>query len=384
MSILPSDVLEAALKRRDELLTLAETLVAYDTPSGDKVRCDALADELAARYATLGTVERINNPQGGDHLRIRVAAPGVTSEVKPALILCHYDTVWSAGTVAQRPMYVEGDRAFGPGLYDMKISLAMAELALHLIKEHAWQLARPVILLLTSDEEIGSPTSRDLIETTARECNHVLVLEPPVEPDGELKTARKGIGMFNVTITGRAAHAGVEPEKGTSAISELAYQILAIHALADHAAGTTTNVGIVQGGTRRNVVPAEARMEVDARVWTSAEARRLEQAFQNLRPVTPGVQVEATGSFSRPPMERTPASRQLFAEARHLGAALELNLGEGATGGGSDGNFTAALGIATLDGLGAPGAGAHAEHEQISISGALERMALLIMLLTHM
>ncbi|HMQ35558.1 MAG TPA: M20 family metallopeptidase [Chloroflexaceae bacterium] len=370
--------------RRAELLALAEALVNLETPSGDKPRCDALADQIAARFAPLGAVERVANPAGGDHVRVRVAAPGAPADARPALVLCHYDTVWPAGTVAARPVRVEGDTAYGPGLYDMKVSIAMAELALRAAAELGLPLPRPVILLFTSDEEIGSPTSRELIEATARGCAHVLVLEPPVEPTGALKTARKGGGAFYVDVSGRAAHAGVEPEQGRSAIAELAHQILAVGALADPAAGTTLNVGVVRGGSGRNVVPAEAHMEIDVRVWTRAEAERVERAMAGLAPVTPDVRLAVRGGLNRPPMEPTPASAALFAQARAIGAELGLDLAEGRTGGGSDGNFTSAAGAPTLDGLGAPGRGAHAEHEQIDVPGALGRLALLTALLTRL
>jgi len=370
--------------QRATLLGIAARLVAHESPSGDKARCDALVTLLAERFAALGAVERHANPAGGDHVLVRVAAPGTPAGAPPALVLCHYDTVWPAGTVATRPFHVEGDTAYGPGLYDMKASIAMAELALRAVAALGLSLARPVILLITSDEEIGSPSSRALIEATATGCAHTLVLEPPIEPAGALKTARKGIGMFTIAISGRAAHAGVEPEKGASAITELAHQILALNALADPAQGTTINVGLVRGGSGRNVVPAEALMEVDVRAWTSAEAARLEGAIRSLAPVTPGVSLAVAGGFNRPPLERTPAGAALFAQAQALGATLGLALHEGASGGGSDGNFTAALGVPTLDGLGAPGAGAHAAHEQISVSGALQRAALLALLLTRL
>lgn len=368
-------------KKRDELLANAAELVGFETPSSDKARCDALADRLMERFAGLGMIERIANPKGGDHVAVRVAAPEHADE-RPALLICHYDTVWPLGTLAERPFKVEGDIAYGPGLYDMKASIAMCEQALRAVGPLGLRLSRPVILLLTSDEEIGSPNSRALIERTARECAFALVLEPPVEPHGALKTARKGVGMYKVEFTGRAAHAGVEPEKGASAITEMAHQILAINALADPSKGTTLNVGTVQGGGKNNVVPAYARIEVDVRAWTQAEGARIEAGFQALKPVTPGVSLVAQGGFNRPPMERTAASGALFERAKALGAELGLELSEGSTGGGSDGNFTAAIGVPTLDGLGSPGQGAHAIHEQISIPGMLERTMLLTALLT--
>lgn len=362
------------------LLDLIAHLVHIESPSTDKPLLNRLADELMTLFAHVGTVERIANPSGGDHVRVIVTNASDPS-LPPTLVLCHYDTVWPAGTVAQRPFTITDDRAFGPGAYDMKASIAMIYAALGGFGQPAPVLRRPVVLLLTSDEEIGSPTSRVLIETTAAQAAHVLVLEPPTEPDGALKTARKGGGAFRMTITGRAAHAGVEPEKGASALTELAHQILAVNALANPALGTTVNVGVAGGGTRPNVVPAEAWMDVDVRVWTKAEAARIEAGMAALQPVTPGVHLTVRGSVRRPPMERTPASIALCAKAQELGAALGLTIQEGSTGGGSDGNFTAALGIPTLDGLGCPGAGAHAEHEQISRQGLIDRTALLCALL---
>lgn len=379
-----SPLIDFFVARREPLLEAAAELVRLETPSRDKARGDALADRLAARLAALGTVERVRNDAAGDHVLCRVAAPDAPADAQPALLLCHYDTVWPAGTVAARPFRVEGDTAFGPGLYDMKVSIAMAELALGSLAALGLRLARPVILLVTSDEETGSASSRELIEATARACAFALVLEPPVEPHAALKTARKGVGAYTVQIAGRAAHAGVEPEKGASAITELAHQILAVNALADRDQGTTLNVGMVSGGSGRNVVPAEAVLEVDARAWTAAEAARLDAAFAALVAATPGVQLSASGGFGRPPMERTPASIALFERARAIGAGLGLDLTEGSTGGGSDGNFTAALGVPTLDGLGSPGSGAHAVHEQISVPGAVERTALLAALLTEL
>lgn len=364
--------------RRDEMLAVIADLVSYETPSTDKALLDLMADHLVQRFAPLGQITRFSNPKGGDNLRLEMKTPGSSDNARPALLLCHYDTVWPVGTLARRPFRIEGERAFGPGVYDMKASIALAEFVLRAIQN---RLPRPVLLLLTSDEEIGSPSSRELIEQTAAECDYVLVLEPPVEGSWALKTARKGGGFFDVAITGRPAHAGVEPEKGASAVTEMAQQILAINTLNDWPAGTTLNVGVASGGTRPNVVPAAAHMEVDARAWSQAEAERVTTAMLRLQPVTPGVTLAVSGGFRRPPMERTEATAALFTHAQQIGAALGMTLSEGSTGGGSDGNFTAALGIATLDGLGTPGHGAHAEHEQLHIPALFERAALLAALL---
>jgi glutamate carboxypeptidase len=369
--------------RRGELLDLLADLVAADSPSADKARCDAHADTLAQRFAPLAQVTRSANPDGGDHLIIRYAPPA-TANQPPALLLCHYDTVWPAGTAAARPLRIEGNQAFGPGAYDMKINIILVEYALRAVRDLGLNLPRPITLLITSDEEIGSPTSRALIEEHARTAAFTLVLEPPVEPHRALKTARKGGGMFSVELLGRAAHAGVEPEKGISAVNEMARQILAINRLADPSQGTTINVGVAQGGTRPNVVPARAGLEIDARAWTAAEAERVETALFKLQPEDPGVSITVSGGMRRPPMERTERTAELFARVRAIGAELGLDLQEGSTGGGSDGNFSAAVGSPTLDGLGSPGAGAHADHEHIEIDGMIERGALLTALISRL
>jgi glutamate carboxypeptidase len=238
-------------------------------------------------------------------------------------------------------------------------------------------------VLLTADEEIGSPGSRALIESLARESAHVLVLEPPLA-DGSLKTARKGVGRFTIEVEGKAAHAGVAPEQGASAIVELAHQVLRVHALNDLVAGTTLNVGVVRGGTTSNVVPAWALAQVDVRSTTLAAAAEVTRALRALEPATTGTRIRVEGEFSRPPMERTPAIAALFDRARAIGRELGLALTEGSTGGGSDGNFTSALGIPTLDGLGAHGGGAHADDEHILIESLSERAALLAALLLNL
>jgi glutamate carboxypeptidase len=265
----------------------------------------------------------------------------------------------------------------------MKASLVLVEFALRAIADLRLRPPRPVVVLLTSDEEIGSPTSRATIEAEACRAAYALVLEPPL-PGGRLKTSRKGVGRFDVEVEGRAAHAGVEPEKGLNAIVELAHQVLRIQALADPVAGTTVNVGVVEGGTVPNVVPARATARVDVRVTRRDEAMRIEEAMQSLTPVTPGAGVTARGGFNRPPMERTPEIAALFELARVVGRSLGLDLAEGSTGGASDGNFTAAVGLPTLDGLGPLGAGAHAEDEHVEVESLPGRAALLAALLLEL
>ncbi|MBW7882975.1 MAG: M20 family metallopeptidase [Caldilineaceae bacterium] len=361
--------------QQSAILDTIRTLVTHETPSHDKARLDAFADMMAARLSSAGaSVEIIANPERGNHIRAHLA--GGDPAARPALVLCHYDTVWPAGSLATHPFRIEAGRAYGPGIFDMQTSLALAEFALRAVKELALQLPRPVTVLITSDEEIGSGTSRALIESEAQRSAYVLVLESPL-PGGVIKTARKGTGTFRVETVGRAAHAGVEPEKGINAIEEMAHQILAIHALADPAAGTTLSVGTIEGGTATNVIPAHTVARVDLRTWTESEAARVTAAMQALQPVLPGAQVKVSGGVNRPPLERK-ASAALFEQVKEIGRRLGLELEEGSTGGGSDGNFTAALGIPTLDGLGVPGEGAHADHEHILVDEIPRRAALLV------
>lgn len=367
--------------QRDAMLHSLAALVEHESPSRDKRALDSLAQTVFSRLESVGgRVERLANDHGGDHVLARF---GPSDHAQPAIILGHYDTVWPLGTVTTMPFRVDDGRAYGPGTFDMKASLVLVEFALAALRDLGRELQRPLMVLFTSDEEIGSPHSRHLIEEYARGCAYALVLESPL-PGGRLKTARKGVGGFTVEVEGRAAHAGVEPEKGISAIVELARQILAVADLADPAAGTTVNVGTVEGGTTANVVPARASARVDVRVSSMAEAQRVEAALRSLRPVADGASVRVDGRFNRPPMERTPAIVALFERARTIADDLGLELSEGSTGGASDGNFTAALGVPTLDGLGVPGAGAHANNEHILIDALPDRAALLAALLLNL
>jgi glutamate carboxypeptidase len=295
-------------------------------------------------------------------------------------VLCHYDTVWPLGTLAKQPFEIRDGRAYGPGVYDMKASIAMVETALQAIQSLGEDLPRPLLVLLTSDEEIGSPSSRPHIEQLAQESAYVLVAEPPAIK-GALKTSRKGVGRFIVEVNGRASHAGTQPEKGISATHELAHQILRLGELNDPTKGTTVNVGIMHGGTRRNVVAARAVAEVDVRAWTREETERLKSAIYGLKPVHDRAVIKVRGGFGRPPMERSEANVSLFHKAQEVGRALGLELSESASGGGSDANFTSALGVPTLDGLGAVGDGAHADDEHILLEPLPIRTALLAALI---
>ena len=358
-----------------DTLHMIEALVRLESPSTDKAAVDRCGGALAGMLRAAGAaVETLPQRERGDHVRARFPGNGA-----PVLMLGHFDTVWPVGTLERMPLRRDGDRLHGPGSFDMKAGIALALTAMAALRAAA--LAhRPVTMLWTTDEEIGSATSRATIEHEARNAAEVLVLEPAL-PGGVLKTARKGCGEFELTVHGVAAHAGLDPGKGASAIHELAEQIAAIERLQDLPRGISVNVGLVSGGTRPNVVAEEARAVIDVRAPTRAAADAVSSAIAGLQPVRAGTRLTITGGFERPPMERTAAVAELFGRASVIAAALGRELGEGSAGGGSDGNFTAALGVPTLDGLGAVGDGAHAAHEHIEISSLPWRAALLAGLL---
>lgn len=369
--------------RRQTMVDLLGELVSIESPSDDRPSLERFAARLETLFGEFGTIERIepDDPARGPHLRLSVE--GASSTDGHAVALCHYDTVWSLGTLARIPFSVDADGvARGPGCFDMKGGQVVLYFALRALRERNLRPARRLEVLFTSDEEIGSPSSRSLIEATATGAAIALVLESPL-PGGTLKTARKGTGDYLVRIVGRAAHAGVEPQKGISATDELARQILALHALNEYERGTTVNVGVVQGGTRPNVVAAEAEAHVDVRVQTLAEADRIDAAIRGLQPRLPGARLHISGGLNRPPMERSAAMVEWFEKARRNAAAMGVELHEGSTGGGSDGNFTAAMGVPTLDGLGAEGEGAHAAHEHVVTESFPRRVALLAGLLVE-
>jgi glutamate carboxypeptidase len=293
------------------------------------------------------------------------------------LVLGHFDTVWPVGTLARMPFRREGGRLWGPGVLDMKGGIAFFLWAMRALRELELPVGRKVVLLLTADEETGSATSRQLVEQQAKASSAVLVLEPGTGLEGKLKTARKGVGVYQLHVRGKAAHAGVDPENGASAVVELARQIVRIAGWSDPARGVTLNPGVIAGGTRSNVVAAEARAEIDVRVAKLRQAAALDRKLRGLKPFDPRCALTWTGGVNRPPMERTRAIVRLFRLAQGLAAELGVRLEESMTGGGSDGNFTAALGVPTLDGLGAVGEGAHAAHESILIDRIADRTALL-------
>jgi glutamate carboxypeptidase len=376
---LPHQLLAFCRAEEHWLLDTIETLVGLESPTSDKSAVDRCGAELMARLTAIGgRVSRVIGPTVGDHVRAEFGGGR-----RQVLLLGHFDTVWGVGQLDRMPLRREGNRLHGPGVFDMKSGLALGMLATRAVLKLAAPLDARIVMLWTTDEETGSKTSRALLETEAARSEAVLVLEPAL-PAGALKTRRKGIGEYDLVIHGVAAHAGVDPSKGVSAIRELARQVLAIETLQDLDRGVSINVGIVSGGSRVNVVAEEARARIDARAVSRADADRVDAAIRSLTPHLPGARLEITGGFERPPMERTPGVARLFALAQEAGIELGLEVDEGSTGGGSDGNFCAALGIPTLDGLGAVGDGAHAIHEHVEIQALVPRAALIATLLTKL
>lgn len=358
------ELLAKCRKQLPEAIRLLERMVAMESPSFDKELTDKFVHFVAEQFAR-GAVDIVRNEKFGNHLRIKFGGDSKSR----ILLLGHMDTVWPAGELAKRPFTIEGGRASGPGVFDMKSGIVLMWMALGALQD------KPVTILLNSDEEVGSTSSRALIETEAAHCRAVLVMEPSL-PGGALKTARKGVGLFTIKSIGRAAHAGIDPQKGINAIEELSHQILKLQKMTDLSRGTTVTVGVVQGGTRSNVVPAEAAAEIDVRITSMDEAERIITSIKSLRPELPEARIEIHGGINRPPMERTADTARLFDIARGLAARIGIDLKEGSTGGGSDGNFTSALGIPTLDGLGAIGGGAHAVDEWVEIDSLPARAAL--------
>lgn len=361
------------------LLDTIEALVRAESPTTDKAAVDRCGTELAARLEALGArVTRLPRAARGDHLLAEFGSG--SSQV---LLLGHFDTVWPVGQLERMPLTHSDGRLHGPGVFDMKGGIALGMLAARALRETQVAVRHRIVMLWTSDEEVGSATSRAVLEDEARRSEAVLVLEPALT-GGAVKTARKGCGGYELTVRGVAAHAGIEPEKGASAIQELAHQILRINALQDLAGGTSVNVTQVAGGSRANVIPDDARAVIDVRAATVEAAARVDAAFRRLEAVDPRTNLTVRGGFDRPPMERTAAVGRLYEQARAIARELGYELGEGATGGGSDGNFTAALGVPTLDGLGAVGDGAHALHEHVLVDALPDRAALIAGLITRL
>ncbi|HUS11815.1 MAG TPA: M20 family metallopeptidase [Pyrinomonadaceae bacterium] len=363
--------------RREAVTTFTRALVEAESPSGDEAGSKAVVSLLAAAAEAIPAVtkiERVASEDYGEHLRIRVW--GDSTEGKSIVILGHTDTVHPRGSLKRRPWRIERGRAYGPGVFDMKANCALALEVIRACAEIGIRPHHQVVLLFTCDEETGSLTGRQLVEAQARQAQAVLVLEPPAS-GGRLKTGRKGTGIFSIEARGRAAHAGLEPEKGASAILELARQTERLQSLNGASGGISVNVGVFHGGTLSNVVPAEARAEVDVRFNTISEAEWIEREIRNLRPSDPRVQLIATGGINRPPLQRDEKVLALYDQAKSIAHRLSFELGETQVGGASDGNFAAAAGAAVLDGLGIDGDGAHASHEHILLDDIPRRGALL-------
>jgi glutamate carboxypeptidase len=369
-------------QRHDAILRLARALVETESPSQDEAGSRAVVSLLAEAAWELPwpvSVERIDAPGYGQHFRLRAFSDAAQGD-GALLLLGHTDTVHPRGTLAARPWREDGGRIYGPGIFDMKANCALALEALRALAVLQMKPRREVVLLLTCDEEIGSPAGRAVVEEEARKAKSCLVLEPSA-PGGKVKTGRKGTGLFELHAHGVPAHAGLEPEKGANAVAELARHIEGLHALTDYAKGTTVNLCTMRGGTVSNVIPEHAQAEIDVRFKQMSEAARVEQFIRGLRPRDERVRLEIRGEINRPPLERTAQIAELYEKAKSLAASFNYELGETQVGGGSDGNFVAALGVPVLDGLGVAGDGAHAVHEHILADDIARRGTLLAGLL---
>ena len=355
-------------------------LVECESPSIEKAPADRCCGLLAAKWRKRGArVERLAQKQRGDHLKVSWQ-PSSARAKGQLMVLGHYDTVYASGTLAKMPFRIKAGKAYGPGTFDMKGGLVQALYALEALQHSRLALAKRIVFVWNSDEEIGSDSSRKLIESEARRSDAVFVLEPSLGPRGLLKTARKGVGEAELIVHGRASHAGLAPQVGINAVHEIARQIARIESWNDLPRGISLNADIIEGGTRTNVIAERARAVIDLRALRISDMRRLEKRLRALRPVHRGAKLEIRGGFNRAPLERK-VTQALFVKAKALAALMGLSLDESTAGGGSDGNLTGALGIPTLDGLGAVGEGAHSSHEHLLISAMPQRAALLAALL---
>ena len=374
----PKALLAYCESELDALIDCLRQAVEIESPSQNPVAIDRMANFFAREFSQRGAkVQLLSHPTAGSALVAEFWGGG--RGAKPILLLGHLDTVWETGTLAEMPFEVRDGNAYGPGIYDMKSGIVCGLWAIQALTALKIKPAGPVRFFLNADEEVSSIAFRDELLAEARLSRAVLVLEPAAA-QGALKTARKGVGEFQITVRGRSAHAGINPSAGVNAISELARQILRIEKLSRPRRGMTVNVDVVQGGTRSNVIPELAVARVDVRVPTTLDREKIEKKMRSLTPIHPLATLEITGGVNRPPLERKMASA-LFRQARELGRQMGLDLKEAATGGGSDGNFTAALGIPTLDGLGGTGDGAHARDEHVVLSELPQRAALLAALI---
>jgi glutamate carboxypeptidase len=361
--------------QNDTLVETIQQFVEMESPSDHKPSTDRIGKFLAEKFEAAGGRARIHRAVDfGDNLQIDF--PG-RNNTKPVLLLGHFDTVYPLGTLAKMPCRVANGKLYGPGVFDMKSGIALILFAIRALQSWHGMLPRPVTVLLVSDEEVSSGSSRPITEALAKKSAAVLVLEPAAGARGAVKTARKGVGDYTLTVTGVAAHAGLDPGKGHSAIVELARQIAAITKLNDLKRGISVNPGVIRGGTRTNVIAAEATVEIDVRIKSAKQAVGLDRRIRSLKPFDKHCKLKLEGGINRMPMERSNGVIALYKKARDIAGAIDWHLDEAAVGGGSDGNFTAAMGIPTLDGMGGVGEGAHALHEHIVIA-ELPRRALLL------
>jgi len=377
-----NNLVDEMKNRLPEIIDVIKTVVEHESPSDEKDAIDKLINYLMDLCESKGmTTEVINNQNRGNHLLVEHL---VDNANKNLLILCHIDTVWPLGTLEKIPFSNQDGVLRGPGVYDMKTGAVQAIFAVEEAIKRGKVNDKNIRILFNSDEEIGSQTSRKLIEDLARQSDCTLVLEPSVPPQGALKTFRKGVGRFDLFIKGKASHSGSAPKEGISAITELAHQILDLNGLAKDELGTTVNVGTITGGSKTNVVAANATATIDVRVETMEEAERITEDILNRKSFIVGTTVKATGGINRPPMIRSEKTIEMFNLARDISTDLGFDLQEASTGGGSDGNFTAALGVPTIDGLGSVGNGAHADTEHTLVEHIPNRTALLIRLLEEL
>jgi glutamate carboxypeptidase len=378
-SNMPKEFLRLLKPRLQEMLATLRRFVTAESPSLEKAAadncCGLIADEWWKREAR---VERLAQKHRGDLLRVTHAPD--RSQAGQLLVLGHYDTVYSVGTLSKMPFRISDGKAYGPGTFDMKAGIVQALYGLQVLRQSRVTPRKRIVFLWTSDEEIGSESSVKVIETEARRSDAVFVLEPSFGPRGLLKTARKGVGEAELIVHGRASHAGLAPQEGINAIHEISQQLARVEKWNDHRRGVTINADVIEGGTRANVIAERARAVLDLRALRISDMRNLERRLHALRPIHKGARLEISGGFSRPPLERK-VSAPLFARAKSLAKQMNVSLGECTVGGGSDGNFTAALGVPTLDGLGAVGDGAHSSHEHVVVNTMPARAALLAALL---
>jgi glutamate carboxypeptidase len=366
-----SRILDYLQTRQEAMTQTLKDLVVMDSPSHERMAVNAVADFLARSFGELGAdVRRLPQAAFGDHIQVTWGRGE-----RQLLLLGHMDTVWPLGETKERPFRRVRDRATGPGVFDMKGGVVIGLYAVASLCELEITPAHQLVFLFNSDEEVGSPTSREFIERQGQRSEAVLVLEP--SRDDALVTWRKGVGRFELEVQGVASHAGAAHTQGISAVEELAHQILRLEAMTDYERGTTVNVGVVEGGSKVNVRPASAWAEIDLRVTTAEEGRRMTEAIRKIRPVNRRTSLIISGGMNRPPWETSPAGQVLFERAQRVGATLGMELWPAGTGGGSDGNFAAALGVPTLDGLGVVGNDAHALSEWVDLTSLPRRAALL-------